>query len=1084
MGVYRAVKIVHRSAFEDIKPFERELSGIRKFEPISRSHEGFVDVLQVGIGQQEEYFYYVMELGDDQHLGQQIDPEHYTPKTLAKEITSSGRLSFQRCLDLGLALSLALGELHRQRLVHRDIKPSNIIFVNGIPKLADIGLVAEIKEAPSFVGTVGFIPPEGPGTPSADVYGLGKVLYEASTGKDRQDFPEMPTQWDKLPDHQGLLELNEVILQACREDPAKRYQSGREMHAHLVAIANGKSIKRLNELERRIAHFKQVGGGVLAAVLLSVIIAYPVYTAWRRGRDLREQQVGANVAYGTRAMEMGDLAAALPYFAEAQRRSQSSGSASISDQLRFGSVRAQCPKLHQMWFGLTDLQIVDFSQDGRHVLAVQRHGTAQVFDLASEKPISPPFGPNATKWRGTLNKDGSKALIAAEDKTATVWEVTTGTKLMTLGHPAGRVFAAGFSPDSKQIVTGCEDNNARIWNAETGILLLELKEHSEAILFAAFSRDGKMVVTTGRDETALIWDVATGRRIGPALKHPTWVGYADFSPDGKLLVTGCFDHKARIWEVPLGRPLFPDLAHDDGVNSVQFSPDGRIIAAACLDHTVRLWRTSDHQPLVPNSRLRHTDRVTQAVFSPEGRRIATACIDGSLRIWDFAAWNPAILPKADCFSEAGTHCTTVTKSGLRTLDVLSRCESGPEIQPAFPVRSALLSPNGKYLLVGSKARETEPFEPIQVQIYDTQVGKPIGPLCHLSSSLTNLLLSPEGKWLVAYAGTDAQSWDMSTGKCLVQLNWTNGGIKSGTFAPVGHQVATWHGDKLRVWDAISGKESFPAINFQCPIAHAEFSPDGKRLVACCADQGFTKCPARIIDAADGKWVGPPLLQEDGILFAAFSPDGRRVATAGEDFSAVVWDAFTGSQITPPLKHNHQVFTVSFSPDSKWVVTASADRTVRVWNAETGDPLTPPLKHIGFPQGARFLGNGRCVATSLWQDSPWLWFLPVEERPISDLAAQARLLSGDMVIPSGGLTSARGESHQALWQRLRSRYPSDFAVSETDAADWHWLQAQESEVQGNWFAAAFHLRRLLAMHPQDGTVAEKLAAAERKRQASH
>src|SRR6266481_9574417 len=51
MGVYRAVKIIYRKSFDSDRPFERELSGIRKFEPISRSHEGFIDVLQVGINE-------------------------------------------------------------------------------------------------------------------------------------------------------------------------------------------------------------------------------------------------------------------------------------------------------------------------------------------------------------------------------------------------------------------------------------------------------------------------------------------------------------------------------------------------------------------------------------------------------------------------------------------------------------------------------------------------------------------------------------------------------------------------------------------------------------------------------------------------------------------------------------------------------------------------------------------------------------------------------------------------------------------------------------------------------------------------
>src|SRR6266516_3530299 len=62
LGTLRAVKVVYRRTFEDARPFEREFRGIQKFEPISRSHEGLVDILQVG--GTDEYFYYVMELAD------------------------------------------------------------------------------------------------------------------------------------------------------------------------------------------------------------------------------------------------------------------------------------------------------------------------------------------------------------------------------------------------------------------------------------------------------------------------------------------------------------------------------------------------------------------------------------------------------------------------------------------------------------------------------------------------------------------------------------------------------------------------------------------------------------------------------------------------------------------------------------------------------------------------------------------------------------------------------------------------------------------------------------------------------------
>src|SRR5215831_12934742 len=64
LGVYRAVKIVHRASFDHERPFEREFAGIKAFEPISRSHDGLVDLLQVGRDDAAGYFYYVMELAD------------------------------------------------------------------------------------------------------------------------------------------------------------------------------------------------------------------------------------------------------------------------------------------------------------------------------------------------------------------------------------------------------------------------------------------------------------------------------------------------------------------------------------------------------------------------------------------------------------------------------------------------------------------------------------------------------------------------------------------------------------------------------------------------------------------------------------------------------------------------------------------------------------------------------------------------------------------------------------------------------------------------------------------------------------
>src|SRR5437899_9975752 len=63
-GVYRAVKVVYRSRFDEDRPYEREFAGIQKFEPISVGQETQVSLLHVGRNEAAGFIYYAMELAD------------------------------------------------------------------------------------------------------------------------------------------------------------------------------------------------------------------------------------------------------------------------------------------------------------------------------------------------------------------------------------------------------------------------------------------------------------------------------------------------------------------------------------------------------------------------------------------------------------------------------------------------------------------------------------------------------------------------------------------------------------------------------------------------------------------------------------------------------------------------------------------------------------------------------------------------------------------------------------------------------------------------------------------------------------
>ena len=281
-GALRAVKVVHRSTFESERAFKREFEGMSSFEPISRAHAGFVDILHVG--RTSQYLYYIMELADDHLTGREIDALNYAPRTLKSEIERHQRLPAAESIRLGISLTEALETLHASGLTHRDIKPANIIFVDGTPKLADIGLVA-ISGQRSFVGTEGYVPPEGPGTAQADIFSLGKVLYEISTGKDRLDFPELDTGLSDRPDQESLLHLNQVLIKACANDPRRRYHSAAAMNSDLAAI---------DDSQARPSGNKHIAFAIVAVLVLLLIGAF-AFIRFHTAGSLIEEARGSTV---------------------------------------------------------------------------------------------------------------------------------------------------------------------------------------------------------------------------------------------------------------------------------------------------------------------------------------------------------------------------------------------------------------------------------------------------------------------------------------------------------------------------------------------------------------------------------------------------------------------------------------------------------------------------------------------------------------------------------------------------------------------------------------------------------------------
>lgn len=1070
IGTLRAVKIVHRKKFKDHVPFERELAGIRRFEPISRTHEGFVDILHIGINEAEGYFYYVMELGDDKVRGAEIDPDTYAPKTLSSEIALHGHVSPGKCLQWGIALSSALHQLHQHGLVHRDIKPSNIIFVSGVPKLADIGLVAELREARSFVGTEGFIPPEGPGKAQADVYSLGKVLYEALTGRDRLDFPSLPKDFDQLADKELFWEMNAVILHACQNESADRYETAWNMHTDLLFLTSGKSVKRWRELERLLLKGKRIALGALPFVLVVGVVAFQVFREIRHRSELRQRDVGMDLAYGNGSMASGDLLGALPYFVHALAVDKRDAQQENNHRLRIGSILAQCPKLTHLWFERKEVDTCDFSPDDRCLVVAQNFGPARVYSLEGDSAMGAEFGPDTGLLASSWSPDGHYIATASANHTARVWHSEDHNACSPALVHSSTVFSTAFSPDSERLLTACEDKIARIWNWRNNQVICTLIGHTGAVRFATYSPNGKLIATGSEDYTARIWEAKTGNCL-LTLSHAGWVSSAGFSADNRKLVTACNDHKARVWDVETGARIMPDLGHGDAVKSAKFSPDNRLILTASFDGTVRLWSADTLLPLWPNPILRFADRVEHAAFSHDSRMIAAVCIDGSVWTWDLAGATVPLSTNRHIFSADGNRCLIVAPNIVQLIDQ----QSG---------RSAQKEASGEAHI------ETAGFNSDASLVYtiETNSVQRVLKLCEFSTAkiargtlvLTNhgqhVAVDNTGTRCLTWTATSAQLWELPAGTGSILGFPNKDRIVYGLFAAHTNRLVVLAGRKAWVCRAETGEPLYPPLQHEHLLYRAAFSPDESRLLTCCQDGLTTKCYAQVWDTETAEPIGKQMRHGDGVLSAVFSPDGQKIVTASEDFTAIVWNARTGEQLTSVLDHSNQVHKALFLPGGRWVATASVDKTARVWDIQSSAPLTPYLPHILGVRDLGFWGNNLITSD---REQSWVWELEGDTRPADDLLGLARFLTAGSVAPSGKLRRFSSESFQTDWKVLKERYKSNFTVPAAQIIAWHNYQAQAAEHDGRWFTAQFHLDRLVRLGgPQPDLIRRRDAAITR------
>jgi WD40 repeat protein len=1030
-----------------------------------------------------------------------LRPESYVPKTLKYLLNQQERLSVDDCLRIGLSLATALEHLHRHGLIHRDIKPSNIIFVEGVPKLADIGLISTLDASMSISGTPGYIAPEGSGTPQADIYSLGKVLYEMSMGRDRGEFPNLPNDFASLPDRQLLLELNAVLIKAGHGDPAHRYQTAAELHADLALIRSGKSIKRLRQLERHLGLIKRTAIGVLAA---SLAISGVWWQTWRAKRVANEHLVRLHVEQGADHIKRGNYLTAMPWLVGALALEARGAEYEKLHRQRIDAVLRQCPRPRVIVSAPGAVLLdADVSADGSRMVTGHYDDKARLWDVSSGKLLSK-FAHQAPVHFTRFLREDSHVLTCSFERQAFLWPLSAqDTPALALPHYSKvnidqPEYAAGINLTERLAYLSMGMYSVMRTNGFFGEitnltlrLALTSEQENMRLRFQVFDNATEAIMAECK-----FLDTPEGDKL-----------HRGKEPDPEPL-SGSFRIAFYIVSDPLSTNNFA-YVDELRVRSYPGTEQGRsaeVLLHDFSDKSAADWITLDRVSpkgtcRVVNGRLEvsQTNRVagvTGVLFLPalQVQRGHTLEIEANLtsancrsvelgigapkqsRPVTFWSWDPVASPDGEWLALADeqgfVQLWNLVEGRYRTVGA---GDTAPQLKLGHGVhlKAVDVDPLARFLATVTKDEG-------ELGIWELKTGRQVPIPPSKVGQTVSVWFSPRGQFLAVKGSTGLALLKVEGWRALDPPLYS-GVVGQVAFSPIGHWLAAVCGYRsVHAWDLSDLTESPRSLVHGSTVERLAFSPDG-RLLASQARDGLV----RIWSVVTGEKVDPPLPGD----LVRFGDDGDTLLLTHPDGEAWLWDLtwIRPSDLVVPqvpalestalsedqallariqhkdvalpaagwphqnVSHPRPLRRVWFTQGNRFLVAEDSNLQSWIWDVKTGTLVAPPLV-TRYRVGTNAYPKLELPASSL------------SVKTLTDIAA---LLSGLRPDGQGGMRSVPPATREALFHKLSSARPQEFQGAAARSQHWHLEQAHASEREGQWTAATFHRKRCLAVEQVTG-----------------